>query len=60
LFFNSEAVPPRSPARVLESSACRRQTIDDLAYIGIANVESQMMRDRARGTHWITAVAVAK
>src|SRR5208282_1599525 len=60
LFLNSEAVPPGSPVASLKGQTCRRQLVDDIGYIGVANVESQMVRDGSRGGHGIAAVTVSK
>src|SRR6516165_3598557 len=60
LFLNSEPVPLHSHAASLEGQTCPRQIVDDLDYISIANVESQMVRDCSRGDHGIAAVTVSK
>jgi hypothetical protein len=60
LFLNPEPVPLCSPVASLEGQTCRRQTVDDLDQISIANVESQMARDGSRGVGGIAAVTVSK
>ncbi len=46
LFVNAEPVPPRGPVASLEAQACRCQIVDDVDNISVANIESQMVRDR--------------
>ena len=60
LFLGSQAVPPHRAVACGEAQTCRRQAVDDLADIGIADVESEMVRDRSGGGHGIAAVAVSK
>jgi hypothetical protein len=59
-FVNPEPVPPRSPVPALEGETCRRQIVDNLDYISIADVESQMGRDCSRGDHRTAAVMISK
>ena len=60
LFLNPEPVPLHSAVASLEGQTCRRQIVDDLDQISIANVESQMARDGSRGDQEIAAVTVSK
>src|SRR5208282_2647265 len=60
LFFYPEPVPPCSPVASLEGQPCRRQIVDDLNYIGIADVEGQMARDCSRGDRRIAAITISK